>query len=97
MGRSVKKKRDQEAGVGAWRRGALVIFPARMHEVHTEMRRGLPLTMARTFWMFGFQRRLVRRWEWLTFMPNEGCLPQTSQTAAMTRSLLGRLQDERKG
>jgi hypothetical protein len=47
--------------------------------------------------MFGFQRRLVRRWEWLTFMPKEGCLPQTSQTAATTRTLLTRLQDERKG
>jgi hypothetical protein len=47
--------------------------------------------------MLGFQRRLVRRWEWLTFMPNEGCLPQISQTAATTRTLLGGLEDERKG
>jgi hypothetical protein len=68
-----------------------------MQEVQTEIRRGVPFTRARTFWIFGFQRRLVRRWEWLTLMPNEGCLPQTSQTAAMTRTLLGRLRDERKG
>src|SRR5687767_2209011 len=31
--------------------------------------------------MFGFQRRGVRRWEWLTFFPNDGCFPQTSHTA----------------
>jgi hypothetical protein len=34
-------------------------------------------------WMLGFQRRLVRRWEWLTRIPTLGCLPQTSQTADM--------------
>jgi hypothetical protein len=33
--------------------------------------------------MFGFQRRLVRRWEWETFIPNDGFLPQISQTDAM--------------
>ena len=60
-----------------------MIFPARMHEVHTWTRRGLPFTMARTRWMFGFHRRLVRRCEWLMLMPKEGCLPHTSQTAAM--------------
>ena len=26
----------------------------------------------------------VRRWEWLSFMPKEGCLPQISQTEGMT-------------
>src|SRR5262249_38880096 len=30
-----------------------------------------------------FQRRLVRRCEWLSFMPKIGFLPQTSQTEAM--------------
>ena len=40
--------------------------------------------MARTRWMFGFQRRLVRRWEWLMLIPNDGRLPHTSHTAAMT-------------
>jgi hypothetical protein len=76
--------------VGAGRRVGFVIFPARMHEVQTDSRRGLPFTTARTFWMFGFHRLFVRRWEWETLMPNEGCLPQTSHTAATTRTLLGR-------
>jgi len=65
----------------------LVTLPARMHEVQTESRLGEPFTMARTRWMFGFQRRLVRRWEWLIDMPKEGCFPHTSQTDAMTRHL----------
>ena len=65
----------------------MVTLPARMHEVHTWSRLGEPLTIARTRWMFGFQRRLMRRWEWLIDMPNEGCFPQTSQTAATTRHL----------
>ena len=58
-------------------------LPARMQEVQTRMRFGLPATMARTLWMLGFQRRLVRRWEWLMLIPNDGRLPHTSQTAAM--------------
>lgn len=33
--------------------------------------------------MFGFQRRLVRRWECETFMPKPGFLPQISQTDAI--------------
>jgi hypothetical protein len=70
------------------RRTGFVTFPARIHEVHTLMRRGVPFTTALTLWMFGFQRLFVRRCEWLRLMPNEGCLPHTSQTAAMTRPLL---------
>jgi hypothetical protein len=31
--------------------------------------------------MLGFQRRRVRRCEWLTDMPKPGPLPQTSQVA----------------
>jgi hypothetical protein len=62
---------------------ALVTLPALMHDVHTFNRFGEPLTNARTRWMFGSQRRLVRRWEWLTFIPNEGCLPQISHTEAI--------------
>jgi DAK2 domain fusion protein YloV len=64
-----------------------VTLPALMHPVHTCMRLGAPFTMVRIFWMFGFQRRFVRRCEWLTFMPNDGCFPQTSHTAAMTTYL----------
>ena len=58
-------------------------LPARMHDVHTSMRFGLPPTMARMRWMFGFQRRLVRRWEWLMLIPKDGRLPHTSQTDAI--------------
>jgi DAK2 domain fusion protein YloV len=64
-----------------------VILPARMQDVHTCMRFAVPPTMARTRWMFGFHRRFVRRCEWLMLMPKEGCLPQTSQTAAMRARL----------
>ena len=35
--------------------------------------------------MFGFQRRLVRRCEWLTLMPHDGFLPHISHTAAIGR------------
>src|SRR5947199_7672110 len=58
-----------------------------MQDVQTERRFGEPFTMARTRWMLGFQRRLVRRCEWLIDMPKEGCLPHTSHTDAMTRHL----------
>ena len=50
--------------------------------MHTERRFGVFPTMALTRWMFGFQRRLMRLWEWLMLMPNDGCLPQISHTAA---------------
>ena len=61
----------------------MVILPARMHEVQTWTLRGEPLTMALTLWMFGFQRRFVRRWEWLMLIPNDGRFPHTSHTAAI--------------
>ena len=64
----------------------------------------MPSTTARMRWMFGFHRRLVRRCEWLTFMPKLGCFPQISQTAAMTRYLgcighrpIGRVRRTRRG
>src|SRR3982751_6545892 len=56
-----------------------------MHEVHTCTRFGEPLTMVRMRWMLGFQRRFERTCEWLMLTPNDGFLPQTSHTAAMTR------------
>ena len=59
------------------------IFPALMQDVQTCTRRGEPLTRARTRWMLGLHRRFVRRCEWLIDMPNDGALPQTSQTAAI--------------
>ena len=44
---------------------------------------GVPRTTVRTFWMFGFQRRGVRRWECEMLWPKPGPLPQTSQLAAI--------------
>jgi hypothetical protein len=77
---------DQTDSVLRGRRGGLVIFPARMHEVQTCTRRGAPFTSALTRWMLGFQRRFVRRCEWLSRIPKEGCLPHMSQVAAMARA-----------
>src|SRR5215213_3756869 len=69
-------------------------LPALRQEVHTWRRFGEPFTTARTFCTLGFQRRFVRRCEWLMRMPNCGFLPHTSQTDAMTRTL-AREPDER--
>ena len=49
--------------------------------------------MARTRWMFGFQRRLVRRCEWLTLLPNDGFLPQTSHVDAIVGNLYSSVSD----
>ena len=46
------------------RRGGFCTLPARMHDVQTLIRFGEPATSARTRWMFGSQRRFVRRCEW---------------------------------
>lgn len=48
------------------------------------MRLRVEPTMARTRWMFGFQRRLVRRWECDTLFPKLGLLPHTEQMDATT-------------
>jgi len=81
-----------------FRTGRLTTLPERMHDVQAFSRFGEPSTIARTLWMFGSQRRLVRRWEWLMFIPNDGFLPQTSHTAAMTLRLpLGNLWVGHKG
>ena len=66
---------------------ALTTLPAFRHEVQTFTRLGEPLTIARTRWMFGFQRRLVRRCEWLSLMPKIGFLPHTSQTEDIAEHL----------
>jgi hypothetical protein len=58
-----------------------------MHDVHTFMRFGVPRpTLARTVWMFGFQRRRVRRCECEMLLPKPGPLPHTSQTEATGHS-----------
>jgi hypothetical protein len=51
-----------------------------MQDVQTRKRLLVPPARVRTIWMFGFQRRGVRRWEWETLFPNPGALPQISQT-----------------
>src|ERR1700761_6116116 len=58
-----------------------------MQEVHTFRRLGVPDTIARTVWMFGFQRRRVRTCECDTLLPKPGPLPQTSQTEATAASI----------
>ena len=63
-------------------------MPALMQEVHTFSRFGVPFTTARTGWMFGFQRRRVRRCEWEMLLPKVGFLAQTSQTEATVRSFI---------
>jgi hypothetical protein len=59
-----------------------VTLPALMHDVQTVSRLGLPETVARIRWMFGFQRRLVFFLDQGTLWPNPGLLPHMSQTAA---------------
>src|SRR5690349_9965019 len=61
-------------------------LPALMHEVQTFRRLGVPPITVRTCWMFGFQRRDVRRCEKDTLLPKPGPLPQTSQLAATGHS-----------
>jgi hypothetical protein len=64
------------------RSGQRTTLPALMHDVQTLSRLGLPATMARTRWIFGFQRRLVFFFDQGTLWPNPGLLPHTSHTAA---------------
>ena len=66
---------------------ALTILFDFRQPVQTLTRLAEPLTRARTRWMLGFQRRFVRRWECDTDMPQEGCLPHTSHTAAICDAL----------
>ena len=53
-------------------------MPAFMHLAHTFMRVGPPSVATLILWMFGFQRRFVLRWEWLTLKPKPGFLPHIS-------------------
>ena len=61
----------------------MTIFPDFKQPVQTLTRLADPPMRARTRWMLGFQRRLVRRWECDTDMPHEGFFPHTSHTEAM--------------
>jgi hypothetical protein len=51
-----------------------------MHVVQTLIRRVVPLTVARTLWRFGNQRRRVRLWAWLMLLPLTGLFSQIWQT-----------------
>ncbi len=62
-----------------------VTLSALMQDVQTLMRLGVPLTRARSFWMFGSHRRLIRLCENVTDLPNQGFFPQMSHTAAIGR------------
>ncbi len=53
-----------------------------MQDVQTWTRVVLPFTAVRRRWMFGDQRRRVRRWEWETLLPKLGFFPQIWQMAA---------------
>lgn len=59
--------------------------------MQTFRRFGVLPTVAFTDWMFGFQRRLVRRWECEMLLPKPGPLPQTSQVEAtmVSRVIVG--------
>ena len=59
-------------------------MPALRQEVHTFTRLLVPLITVRTDWMFGFQRREVRRCEWDTALPKRGLLAQMSHVEAAT-------------
>jgi hypothetical protein len=55
-----------------------------MQLVQTFKVSGVPFALrVRTFWIFGFQVRFVRMWEWLTLYPVCIPLPQTSQLLAI--------------
>ena len=61
-------------------------LPALRQEVQTFIFFGVPPTTVRTDWMFGFQRRLVLRWEWEMLWPKPGPLPHTSHFAATSHA-----------
>ena len=65
-----------------------------MQDVQTFSRRGVLPTIMRLRWMFGFQRRGVRRCENDTLLPKPGPLPQTSHTEATSLLQFGRSSDE---
>src|SRR2546423_4779135 len=62
---------------------ALVTRLALRHRVQTRSRRVVPFTTARTRCRFGYQRRFVLLFAWLTLCPVMGPLPQISQTRAI--------------
>lgn len=53
--------------------------------MQTCMRLRFPLMIGCTVWMFGSQRLLVRRCEWLSCLEKYGDFPQISQVAGMEK------------
>ena len=58
-------------------------------DVQTCIRLRLPLMTGCTVWMFGSQRRFVRRCEWLSCLEKYGDFPQISQVAGMDMMVAG--------
>lgn len=55
-------------------------MPERMQRAQTRRLRTVPrASTVRTAWRFGRKRRFVFLFEWLTFLPVAGRLPQISQ------------------
>ncbi|HAN72367.1 MAG TPA: dihydroxyacetone kinase [Actinobacteria bacterium] len=73
-----------------------MILPDLMQDVQAFTRLGVPFCTVRTVWMFGFQRRFVRRWECEMLFPKPGPLPQTSQLAATVHSFILPSEDGRR-
>ena len=59
LGASRETRRLDVSGIASGQT-ARVTLPAFRHDVHTFRRLGVEPTRVRTFWMLGFQRRLVR-------------------------------------
>src|SRR4030095_3290933 len=58
-----------------------------MQRVQALMRRWPPLTLARTVWRFGSNRRDRTLWAWLSVRPTTGVFPQISHCFAMLTSM----------
>lgn len=82
LNKSAHKKPRHLGGVFKKLNYARTILFALMHEVQTLRRLGVLFTNARTDWMFGLNRRFVRRCECEILWPKPGPLPQTSHVAA---------------
>ena len=89
-------KRPDRTGRGACGEvGQRVTLPAFKQPVQTLSRFGVPLTVARTRWMLGSNRRLVILRDQGRLLPKPGFLAQMSQTAATV--VLLETWDERSG
>jgi uncharacterized membrane protein YfhO len=65
-----------------------------MQVVQTRILRVLPLTLTRTLWRFGSQRRRVRLWAWLMLLPLIGLFSQITQTFDIGSHFPGMIQSK---